>query len=160
MTMRYTCLVALMVIYGTAVADENDGWFKLGEALAGGTQAERDAAYLEGRRLGEEIRARQAKMALREAETNYQHQMSRIQVGLQQNWELVGYSSEEAQEIAYAYRDSQEEGAVFSRVRHRTDEQIGADIREALEDYDFLLANQLLLGWALKRQDTGMTSEE
>jgi len=44
-------------------------------------------------------------------------------------------------------------------VRQKSDERIVGDIREALEEYDFLLANQLLLGWILKHENSENSKE-
>lgn len=38
MKIQSKCLAVLLLISGIAVADENDGWFKLGEALAGSSR--------------------------------------------------------------------------------------------------------------------------
>lgn len=76
-------------------------------------------------------------------------QLEQARAQLFQVWMKFGFSSTDARAIAAAYEDSASEAAVFAGARRKGSQSAGPDIRKALDDNNYLLANQLVLAYAV-----------
>jgi hypothetical protein len=135
-------LIPLLTVSVPAVGQNMSGWSSFGRALGGGGAVDRELAYQQGLRLGLERQA--AIQAAQEREY-----LTSTRASLAKFWARAGYSEEDARAIAAAYEPAASEAAVVAAVRRKRSLEVAPDIRKALSDNNFLLANQLVIGWAL-----------
>jgi len=128
-------LTALLIVSTGSMAQDQSGWAKFGSALAGGGSVDRDRAYAEGLQQGLQVQDRRY--------------IEQARAQLSQVWMKFGFSTTDARAIAAAYEESASEPAVFAGARRKGIQSAGPDIRKALDDNNYLLANQLVLAYAV-----------
>jgi hypothetical protein len=145
--------------YAPSVLAEG-GWAALGEALGGigrgaPTDYQRDYQRdMEGRRLQAEVEAR-----LDAQDAVYDKEARLILVIW---WERWGLSAGQAQEVASAYERTPQQLTVLLALKRKGLSALKDDIERALDDYNYLLANQLAVASAVimnQQQATQSTIE-
>lgn len=141
--LRHIAILCACLIPIVSVAQSSDGWAALGEMLSGKTKrdAEESAkqSVMRETLMRAEIEAAQIAAENRRADDNVRNK-------LRYWWTRAGFSDVEAIELASAYEYTSAQAAITAQVRRKSvDETIG-NVRAALDSYNFLLANQLLVG--------------
>lgn len=107
--------------------------------------ADPTAACIRGAQEGMEWRARQAELARLEAERDLQTEINRTKAWLSEMWTANGFPADTARAIADTYVPSDAAGLIVSQVRARGWQSVGPGIRNALDNFNYPLANQLLM---------------
>ena len=119
---------------------------QIGQALFGATP--NDDAYTRG--MAEGAMARQAmENAARDRRAEAD---AYTQDALVKTWQRAGFSDKEAYAIAGAYRYDPSEEAIIERARRDGSAATFAAVANAYKNYNYLLANQLLIGALLARK--------
>lgn len=148
------CTLALATAAGPCFA-QNEGaraGKALGSLLFGNPAAEEQArirGQVDGAIVAEAMaRAQESRRQADDAE--YTLQMQRA---LRQFMVRSGVPDDRARAIAAAYRYSPEQAAVIQQARQRGSKLATQDVVDAVNRYDFLLANQIMIGVSLALQD-------
>lgn len=131
----------------------------LGSLLFGNPAAEEQArihGQVDGAIVAEAMdRARESRRQADAAEYTLQ-----IQQALRQFMVNSGVPDERARAIAAAYRYSPEQAAVIQQARQRGSKLATQDVVDAVNRYDFLLADQIMIGISLALQDERKAPEK
>jgi hypothetical protein len=148
---------SLAVLAICAAATQANAQSRLLDAITG---VDREGAFREGVRQRAELdrmlaeaEAARAAADLARADREALAQQQEIQAELAALWERLGIPSEEAQLIAVQWHWTESQDAIVASLRRRGLERVGDDLRAALDRYDYLLANQLLLAYIVVAQD-------
>jgi hypothetical protein len=102
---------------------------------------------------GAEWRARQAEIESLEAERELRVEIARARSWLAEMWVAQGLPANSARAIAEAYVPNGSAEAILMNVRARGWKSAGPGIRNALDNYNYLLANQLLLAGVIVKAE-------
>ena len=153
--------------HGMAIAQQS-GAAALGATL-GSRTATRQRAYddeqarmLQNWELVQEGRAAMAQSEAARQQAQAEAMLQRMRDLLRRRWiDVMGMDDAHASAIADAYHFSDDEAAVTLSVQGQTPQQVGAAIRKALDDRNYELANEILIGALLeseRRQQTAPAS--
>lgn len=121
-------------------------------AIASTAQAQ-DRAYLDGLTQGAIVQERMAHARQMEAEAQLLEHTRTTQAQLAQWMIHAGRDPAEAKAIALAYRITPDEPAIVARARRDGSQATARAINKACGDYNYLLADQLMLGLAMALRD-------
>jgi hypothetical protein len=125
-----------------------------GVAAAFGAGPDLKDACIKGVQDGLEMRSRQAEIERLEAEKELRAATARTKSMLTDLWIETGLPAESARAIAETYVPSDATEAIIVNVRARGWESVRPGIENALDNYNYLLANQLLLaGMVVKAEE-------
>ena len=148
---RALVVASVLAAFSFQVAAQQRAGFgrRLGDALTG---TNRQDAYLEGLQRRQELELRRAEMdalqaaeELRRAEESNRRSDAAIRSKLAEYWTMAGYAPDEARSIASAFQWTETQEAIIANVRTKGIISASEDARAALDRYDYLLANQLLV---------------
>ncbi len=95
----------------------------------------------------------QAETAEADADLKRREQTVRVQARIAALWEQAGYSSTQSTAYARAYHASPSDSVVIDQVREEGTKSALPAIKEALADYNYQLADQLLMAVATVRNE-------
>jgi hypothetical protein len=143
---RLLMFVAALTIPAFGFAqNNNDGWNQLGAALAGSKERERNA-YNEGARqaVERENAISNAMQARAQAEIIRMENSARER--LKTFWMSTGLTEQEAISVASEFRIEEKQISINIRAQRDGIEKTLVRALRAYENYDYLLANQMLIG--------------
>lgn len=140
-------IVACALLPALGAAQDESGWKKLGSVLGGG--ADREGAYMDGMRQQAETEALIAETRTLRLEAEGKAVNQRIQSQLILRWQQVGLAPDQATAIASTYEFNSVQAAIIADLRVRGADSAINPIRKALDDYNYLLANQLLIAFVI-----------
>lgn len=148
--------IALLASPEAISQNRNDGWGQLGEAIFGSKQREKEA-YERGVRqaLAREQLMADAIQARQDAEIVRIENAARER--LTKFWAASGLSEQEASSIASEFRIEIKQISISARAQREGIEKTLVKAFRAYENYDYLLANQLLIA---AERITGVTPEQ
>lgn len=144
---KVLAIVACVLLPALGVAQDKSGWEKLGSALGGGV--DREGAYLDGMRQQAETEALIAETRKLQLEAEGKARNQRIQSQLVLHWQQVGLAPDQAEAIASTYEFSSVQTAIIADIRVRGADSAINPIRKALDEYNYVLANQLLIAFVI-----------
>jgi len=150
-------LLVLLLLPTVALAQAGDGWSKFGEVLGGGTR--RSDAYEEGRRQQAEYSATIEEARQHQLEAESRDTNERIRANLRQSWERAGLTAAQASSIASTYKWTESQTAIIDGVRSRGAATAIEPMRTALRDYNYPLANQLMIAYLIASNEDAARRE-
>lgn len=150
--MKIIIAVALMLaVPTTVVAQDSSGASALGRALGSSNTTRQNAYDREMARLAQRYHLRQEIRSER-SQARLAVQTNKIRHGLENMWRRLGYSPEMASAVANTYAPSSSDQAVWLSLKGLPAKSIGQQIRKAMADRRYRLANQLLMGALINTQ--------
>lgn len=141
-------VIALCVLAPVSAACQDNSGARLGSSI-GHMLFDRndDRAYYEGLAQGALVRQQMESAAAANAEADRIEKDNVIRSALAKAWVKAGFAEGEAAAIASAYQYQPVEQAIVARAKRDGSKATIEAIRAAYANYNYLLADQLLIGY-------------